>query len=245
MLGESAVISLGLRYFLEVARSGSIAAAGAQHVAASAVSRQIAKLEDELGIALFERQARGMALSDAGRQLAAYASAAALEAERVATEIRHRGEQGDVTVRLAAPRASPIASCRSAWPSSRLRPQARHLRVERPEEVGRLLLEGLSQIGLRYTTVHDDRLSTEVLCRAPVYAVMCRRHALAGRRSVSVRDQPGCRCRWATRAPRCGSCSTRPAPMPGCTSSRPTCPIIPPPSCPCWPAAISWPCPAT
>ena len=70
-------------------------------MAASAVSRQIAKLEDELGIALFERQARGMALSDAGRQLAAYASAAALEAERVATEIRHRGEQGDVTVRLA------------------------------------------------------------------------------------------------------------------------------------------------
>ena len=63
------MISLGLRYFLEVARSGSIAAAaGAQHVAASAVSRQIAKLEDELGIALFERQARGMALSDAGRQ---------------------------------------------------------------------------------------------------------------------------------------------------------------------------------
>ncbi|WZB73024.1 LysR substrate-binding domain-containing protein [Achromobacter xylosoxidans] len=71
----------------------------------------------------------------------------------------------------------------------RLRPQARfHLRVERPEEVSSLLLEGLSQIGLRYTTVHDDRLSTEVLCRAPVYAVMCRRHALAGRRSVSVRD---------------------------------------------------------
>ncbi|MCH1999137.1 LysR family transcriptional regulator, partial [Achromobacter xylosoxidans] len=56
------MISLGLRYFLEVARCGSIAgAAAAQHVAASAVSRQIAKLEDELGIALFERQARGMA----------------------------------------------------------------------------------------------------------------------------------------------------------------------------------------
>jgi DNA-binding transcriptional LysR family regulator len=54
------VISLGLRYFLEVARCGSIAgAAAAQHVAASAVSRQIAKLEDELGVALFERQARG------------------------------------------------------------------------------------------------------------------------------------------------------------------------------------------
>ena len=139
------MISLGLRYFLEVARSGSIAAAaGAQHVAASAVSRQIAKLEDELGIALFERQARGMALSDAGRQLAAYASAAALEAERVATEIRHRGEQGDVTVRLACTEGFAhrfLPQCMAEF--KRLRPQARfHLRVERPEEVGRLLLEG-------------------------------------------------------------------------------------------------------
>ena len=129
------MISLGLRYFLEVARSGSIAAAaGAQHVAASAVSRQIAKLEDELGIALFERQARGMALSDAGRQLAAYASAAALEAERVATEIRHRGEQGDVTVRLACTEGFAhrfLPQCMAEF--KRLRPQARfHLRVERP-----------------------------------------------------------------------------------------------------------------
>ena len=65
------MISLGLRYFLEVARSARSPPPPAQHVAASAVSRQIAKLEDELGIALFERQARGMALSDAGRQLAA------------------------------------------------------------------------------------------------------------------------------------------------------------------------------
>ena len=122
------------------------AAAGAQHVAASAVSRQIAKLEDELGIALFERQARGMALSDAGRQLAAYASAAALEAERVATEIRHRGEQGDVTVRLACTEGFAhrfLPQCMAEF--KRLRPQrAFTCGSSGPEEVGRLLLEGLA-----------------------------------------------------------------------------------------------------
>ena len=121
------------------------AAAGAQHVAASAVSRQIAKLEDELGIALFERQARGMALSDAGRQLAAYASAAALEAERVATEIRHRGEQGDVTVRLACTEGFAhrfLPQCMAEF--KRLRPQARFpagraARGGRPPAAGRPL----------------------------------------------------------------------------------------------------------
>jgi len=185
------MISLGLRYFLEVARCGSIAgAAAAQHVAASAVSRQIAKLEDGLGIALFERQARGMELSEAGRQLAAYANAAALEAERVTTEIRQRSHVGDVTIRLActegfAHHFLPLSMAEF----KRMRPEARfHLHVERPEEVSRHILEGLAQIALRYTTAQDDRLKTELLTRAPVYAVMCRHHPLASRRSVSMRD---------------------------------------------------------
>ncbi|OAE69844.1 LysR family transcriptional regulator [Achromobacter insolitus] len=185
------MISLGLKYFLEVARCGSIAGAAAeQHVAASAISRQIAKLEDGLGIALFERQARGMELSEAGRQLAAYANAAALEAERVTTEIRQRSHLGDVTIRLActegfAHRFLPM--CMAEF--KQVRPEARfHLHVERPEEVSRQILEGLSQLALRYTTAQDDRLKTELLVRAPVYAVMCRHHPLAGRRSLSMRD---------------------------------------------------------
>ena len=185
------MISLGLRYFLEVARCGSIAgAAAAQHVAASAVSRQIAKLEDELGVTLFERQARGMALSEAGLQLAAYANAAALEAERVTAGIRQRGRLGDVTIRLActegfAHRFLPMSMAEF----KRIRPQARfHLHVERPEEVSRQVLEGMSQLALRYTTVQDERLKTELLVRAPVYAVMCRDHPLAGRRSIGMRE---------------------------------------------------------
>ncbi|CAB3656651.1 LysR family transcriptional regulator [Achromobacter kerstersii] len=185
------MISLALRYFLEVARSGSIAgAASAQHVAASAVSRQIAKLEDSLGIVLFERQARGMELSEAGRQLAAYANAAALEADRVTTQIRQRGHLGDVTIRLActegfAHRFLPLSMAEF----KRVRPEARfHLHVDRPEEVTRHILEGLSQIALRYTTAQDDRLKTELLTRAPVYAVMCRNHPLAGRRSINMRE---------------------------------------------------------
>ncbi|MFP3649035.1 LysR family transcriptional regulator, partial [Paraburkholderia sp. SIMBA_054] len=43
-----------LRYFLEVARSGSLSQASTRlYVAVSALSRQIAKLEEEVGAALF------------------------------------------------------------------------------------------------------------------------------------------------------------------------------------------------
>lgn len=57
-----------IRYFYEVSRSESIRAAAERlHIAPSAVSRQIAQLEDELGHALFERRAGGIQLTLAGR----------------------------------------------------------------------------------------------------------------------------------------------------------------------------------
>jgi len=49
-----------LRYFLEVVRCGSITEASKRlNVAISAISRQIARLEDLLGMVLFERRPRG------------------------------------------------------------------------------------------------------------------------------------------------------------------------------------------
>ena len=63
-----------LRYFREVAEHGSIRQAAERlFVAQSAVSRQIAILEAELGVQLFERRARGMELTDPGRLLLVYA----------------------------------------------------------------------------------------------------------------------------------------------------------------------------
>ena len=62
-----------LRYFREVAAHGSVRhAAERLFVAQSAVSRQFALLESELGVPLFDRHARGMSLTDAGRLLLAY-----------------------------------------------------------------------------------------------------------------------------------------------------------------------------
>ncbi len=63
-----------LRYFREVAELGSVRQAAERlFVAQSAISRQIALLEEELGAPLFERRARGMAITAAGERLLAYA----------------------------------------------------------------------------------------------------------------------------------------------------------------------------
>ncbi len=77
-----------LRYFHEVAQCGSLTEASARlHVAASAISRQIAALEGLLGTPLFERHPRGMVLNAAGEILADHVRRAGLDAERALGEI--------------------------------------------------------------------------------------------------------------------------------------------------------------
>lgn len=57
-----------LRYFVEVAEREHVSAAAAElHVAQSALSRQIANLEAELGVDLFEREGRNIRLTQIGK----------------------------------------------------------------------------------------------------------------------------------------------------------------------------------
>src|SRR5215471_7971497 len=61
-----------LRYFVRIAEDGSLTrAAGVLRIAQPALSRQIRLLEEELGIALFNRTARGMQLTEEGEHLRA------------------------------------------------------------------------------------------------------------------------------------------------------------------------------
>ncbi|HLQ12401.1 MAG TPA: LysR family transcriptional regulator [Steroidobacteraceae bacterium] len=77
-----------LRYFLETARLGSIRrAAEILYVAPSAVSRQIALLEQDFGAPLFERHAAGMRLTAAGEIFAQQASATRRDFERLRSDL--------------------------------------------------------------------------------------------------------------------------------------------------------------
>lgn len=65
-----------LRYFMTVAELKSFSRASAvAHIAQPALSRQIRKLEDELGVALFDRDGRGVTLNHVGQQFYARVSA--------------------------------------------------------------------------------------------------------------------------------------------------------------------------
>ncbi|MEP9379321.1 LysR family transcriptional regulator [Aquabacter sp. CN5-332] len=93
-----------LRYFVTVADSGSIsAAASLLRVAQSAVSRQMRRLEEDVGGELFKRSVAGTALTDSGLMLLERARFILGEVENAANDVStfSRGMRG--TVRMAAP----------------------------------------------------------------------------------------------------------------------------------------------
>lgn len=90
-----------LRYIVLIAEQGStLAAAETVNLTTSSLSRKIAQLEHELGLALFERHSRGMRPTDAGELVIEAARQMLARMDRLASDIDEIGAMGRGQVRL-------------------------------------------------------------------------------------------------------------------------------------------------
>ena len=91
-----------LRAFEAAARLSSISQAAAElHVTHGAVSRQIALLEEQLGVRLFDKQGRGVKLTDCGTRLRDASSEAFAKLQGVCQELKRQAS--DAPFVLACP----------------------------------------------------------------------------------------------------------------------------------------------
>lgn len=78
-----------LRYFVTVAEEGHVGRAAERlHVSQPPLTRQIRKLEDELGAPLFQRTARGMRLLPSGERLLVHAKRVLDEVDAAVRAVR-------------------------------------------------------------------------------------------------------------------------------------------------------------
>jgi DNA-binding transcriptional LysR family regulator len=180
-----------LRYFVEVARAGSIRAAAERlHIAPSALSRHIQRLEEELGARLLERRARGVALTDAGKVYARYARDATHAIQRVQSELEMlRGlQRGQVHVAavegvIADLLARAVAQFRRQFAGVTF-----SITALGTDEVCRAVREGDTDIGLAFYAEPHDSLRFIERTPDPVCAVLAADHPLAGRDSLCLTD---------------------------------------------------------
>jgi LysR family nitrogen assimilation transcriptional regulator len=118
-----------LRYFVKIVEAGSFSRAAATiFVAQPALSQQIAELEEQLGVILLKRSARGVRPTAAGEILYREASAILRQVEQLPSIVRSSGVEAQGMVRfgmsstLAATLAGTfIETCKSALPKVTLK----------------------------------------------------------------------------------------------------------------------------
>ncbi|WP_299949608.1 LysR family transcriptional regulator [uncultured Ruegeria sp.] len=93
-----------IRVFVEVARRGGFRAAAEHlHQSPASVSEAIQRFEDRLGVRLFERSTRSVALTTVGEQLYARSFPAVTDLEGALSALDEEKDQVSGTLRLSAP----------------------------------------------------------------------------------------------------------------------------------------------
>ncbi|WP_158895534.1 MULTISPECIES: LysR family transcriptional regulator [unclassified Pseudomonas] len=183
--------STALRYFLEVVRCGSISEASQRlNVAASAVSRQIAKLERELETPLLERRARGVVPSAAGERLAVHARKAQLASEQVAAELRGLADLRRGQVRLATTEGFSLDFLPEVIVAFRQGYAGIHFSLEvcAPAAVTRRVQEGDADLGLTFSLRPEPDISVDATLSGAIEAVVAPEHPLARRTGLTLAD---------------------------------------------------------
>ena len=181
-----------LRYFVEVAQREHISEAAEHlHVAQSAISRQIANLEDELGTPLFERIGRNVKLTPIGKIFLEHAIVALKAIDFAAKQVEEYLDPAKGTIKIGFPTSlasyvlpSVISAFKKEYPdvSFHLRQGSYKYLIDavKNRELNLAFLGPLPQ--------KDDEINTTLLFSESIHALLPSNHPLAKQESINLSD---------------------------------------------------------
>ncbi|MBM2620466.1 LysR family transcriptional regulator [Actinoplanes sp. LDG1-06] len=160
-------------------------AAEALHSTQPALSRQISRLEQQVGVRLLERSSRGTVLTEAGKVFESFAldmlrSASNALAQTRAVESPSRITIGYITNIIVTP---AVRALRRLYPEAEVHTQ--HLTCDRPPSA---LLQGDVDVVLGRLPLPLEGLEVSVLYDEPRVVLVPADHRLAGKESVTIDD---------------------------------------------------------
>lgn len=178
-----------LRYFAAVARLGSIRKASDElHVATSALSRQIRKLEEELGTPLFERFSNGLKLTAAGEEVLKHANSTLRSFDLLRSDLGALQGKKTGRVRIACldsltfkflPRQ--VQTFHSLHPAVSF-----HIQTAGHGSITNYVAEGDVDLGLTFDLARPDDIEMVSRVPMPLMACVSSKHPLAKQERVSM-----------------------------------------------------------
>lgn len=178
-----------LEQFLKVAELGNFTRAAEEiGLSQSALSRSIARLEDDLGQPVFERQNRRVVLTDAGQILKTRAEQIILLVKDTRSQISDDGESG--RIRLAAiPTIAPfflprlLRKFKKGFPKAMVRVQE-----DTTENILKRCSQGEIDLAILALPVMAKYLEVEPLFTEELFLVLPKGHALEEKSKVRLSD---------------------------------------------------------
>lgn len=181
-----------LQLFVAVCETGSIGRAAAREfIAPSAVSKRIADLEADMGVALLQRHSRGVIPTAAGEGVLHHARSILLEIERLQTDISEyeAGVRGHVRIH-ANPSCilqflpEDLGSFAVQYPNIKL-----DLQERLSMEIINSVQEGVVDLGICYSGLHiPASLQTYDYHRDHLVLAMPKHHPLAGHERIAFAE---------------------------------------------------------
>jgi LysR family hydrogen peroxide-inducible transcriptional activator len=180
-----------LRYIVAVADERHFGRAAERcHVSQPSLSASVAKLEDELGVKLFERGKRGVALTAIGEEVVAQARRALEEAARVKAVAQQGRNPLKGTLRLGvihtiAPYVLPdlVAALKRSAPEMPL-----DIEENTTETLDRMLKAGEIDVVLLSLPYEEPGISTQALYDEEFRVIVPRGHPFARRKSIRAEE---------------------------------------------------------
>ena len=183
-----------LRYFVGVAETENVSRAAAKlHVSQPALSKQIRNLEEEIGFALFERTAKSVRLTRAGRTFLEHARTLLQRADQAIEEARAVAHGGETELQIGyqpSPTARILPLILRRWQGSMPKVHLKLHDLTNDESIAGLL-DGTLQlafVGWLPRLGKLRRLRFEGLIRSHARLAVAPTHPLARRDTVSLRD---------------------------------------------------------
>jgi DNA-binding transcriptional LysR family regulator len=180
-----------LASFVAVAEQLSfVRAAEKLHLSQPALSAQIQKLEEEIGVQLFVRNRRMVKLTDAGRVFLAEVRATLSRAQQAVERVQKadRGEIGRLRIGFVSSAALAIVPAISVAFRREFPEVTLDLMNLRTSSQLKALVNKSIDIGFLRLPVSHDRLTTTVIHREPFAIVLPSDHPLAAKRQVRVAE---------------------------------------------------------
>ncbi|OMF18163.1 LysR family transcriptional regulator [Paenibacillus amylolyticus] len=179
---------LQLRYFLTVARCEHVTeAAGKLHVTQSSLSKTIQRLEDDLGVPLFDRIGRKLRLNDFGRTFLQRTEKALFELEQGQREIADLSNPDQGTLQLAVTTASTLPGILREFRKNKPDIQF-HVQMVSLENMSRLLHRGEVDFCLASPPIQGDDIECQMLFDDPIVVAVPMGHRYADRSSIQLTE---------------------------------------------------------